>query len=70
MKMGLEDMERDAEENIEVVWDLMTALATLTFIITAVHMLLVVRPIDIALKSSREVSSGTWRSNLMKHMKN
>jgi hypothetical protein len=49
MKIGLEDVECDAEENLEVVWDLMRVLAAITFITNAVYMLLVVRPIDIDL---------------------
>jgi len=47
--MGLEDVEYDAEENLEVVWDIMTALATITYKINALCMLSVLGIIDFAL---------------------
>ena len=42
IKMGLEDVECDAEGNLEVVWDIMAALAIITCRINALCLMLVV----------------------------
>jgi hypothetical protein len=45
MKMDLEDVECDAEENLEKMWGLMRALKTIAFRTNALYILLVVRTI-------------------------